>query len=127
MDKKIILIIDDNPLTIKLLDYLLTTKGYETHSASNANEVFNLLQTLQPNLILMDIQLPGMDGLELTRRLKSEKKYKNIPIIAITAFAMKGDKEKTLNAGCDGYIAKPIDIRTFPDIIAEHLQAHKKS
>lgn len=116
-----ILIIDDNPLNLKLVNYLLTAKGYEIHTATNAEEAMSLLSTFQPSLILMDLQLPGMDGLTLTRQLKSDPKYQKIPIIAITAYAMKGDKEKALEAGCDGYISKPIDTKTLPNVIAEYL------
>ena len=72
------------------------------------------METLRPDLILMDVQLPGIDGLEVTRRLKNNRTTRSIPIIALTAYAMKGDEEKALDAGCDGYIAKPIDTRTFP-------------
>ena len=121
MAGELILIIEDNPLNLKMVDYLLTTKGYRVHTASDAKEALHALITLQPDLILMDLQLPGMDGFELTRKLKSEDKYQDIPIIAITAYAMKGDKEKALAAGCNGYIAKPIDTKTLPDIIAEYL------
>lgn len=118
-----ILIIDDNVLNLKLVTYLLTAKGYDIHTAANAEEAMKTLKTFQPRLILMDIQLPGMDGFELTKKLKADPNYKNIPIIAITAYAMKGDKEKVLAAGCDGYIAKPIDTRTFPDIINKYLHS----
>ncbi|MBA3661155.1 MAG: response regulator [Gammaproteobacteria bacterium] len=121
MTGETILIVDDSPLNLKLVEYLLTVKGYEIHTATNAEEALQLLNTLDPKLILMDIQLPGMDGLELTSILKAKPKYKTIPIIAITAYAMKGDKEKTLAAGCDGYITKPIDTRTLPDVIAGYL------
>src|SRR3990167_7082692 len=121
-----ILIVDDNPLNLKLVEFLLSTKGYEVRTAGNAEETLNLLNTFQPHLILMDIQLPGMDGLELTRQLKTEDKYKNTLIIAITAYAMEGDEEKARAAGCDGYITKPIDTRTLPDVIANYL-AKKKS
>lgn len=121
-----ILIIDDNPMAVKLLDFLLTANGYETHSALNAEDALNLLKTFQPQLILMDLQLPGIDGLELTRKLKNDPLYKHICIIAITAYAMKGDKEKALEAGCNGYITKPVDVRTLPGIVAEYLKGVKK-
>ena len=126
MAGELILIVDDNPLNLKMVGFLLTSKGYKVATASNAKEALTSLTTSEPHLILMDIQLPGMDGLELTRLVKSDAKYQHIPIIAITAFAMKGDKEKTLAAGCDGYIAKPIDVRTLPDIISDYLHAHKE-
>lgn len=119
-----ILIIDDNLLNLKLVTYLLTAKGYDVHTAFDAEEGLRILKTFKPQLILMDIQLPGMDGLELTKKLKADPKYKDIPIIAITAYAMKGDKEKALAAGCDGYISKPIDTRTLPDFIRDYLHSH---
>lgn len=127
MAGELILIIDDNPLNLKLVDYLLTIKGYVVHTVSNAEEALHLLLTVTPHLILMDIQLPGMDGLELTKKLKSDPRYHNIPIVAITAYAMKGDKEKALAAGCDGYIAKPIDTRTLPTIIDGFIHDKKTS
>jgi CheY-like chemotaxis protein len=80
-----------------------------------------LLPDLQPDLILMDVQLPGMDGLELARRIKADPLHKNARIVALTAYAMKGDEEKALAAGCDGYLSKPIDTRTFPKILASFL------
>lgn len=119
-----ILIIDDNHLNLELVDYLLTTKGYATSTAVNAEEAFKVLQNLQPRMILMDIQLPGVDGLELTKQLRADPKYNNTIILAITAYAMKADKEKALAAGCDGYITKPIDTRTLPDVIAGYLSSN---
>jgi CheY-like chemotaxis protein len=121
MAGELILIIEDNPLNLKMVDYLLTVKGYRIQTASNAKEALDKLTRLQPDLILLDLQLPGMDGFELARQLKCEAKYQDTPIIAITAYAMKGDKEKAIAAGCNGYIAKPIDTRTLPDIIAGYL------
>ncbi len=125
MSGESILIVDDNPLNLRLVSFLLIAKGYTVHTAINAEEATNFLETQEndtPDLILMDIQLPGMDGLELTSILKADEKYKHIPIIAITAYAMKGDKEKALAAGCNGYIPKPIDTRTLPDVIASYLK-----
>lgn len=120
-----ILIIDDNPINLKLEKILLVVEGYEVHTATDAEEALNLLKVFQPRLILMDIQLPGMSGLELTTRLKVDPRYQNIIILALTAYAMKGDKEKALAAGCDGYIAKPIDTKTLPGIIANYLLQKK--
>lgn len=121
MLKDTILIIEDNPINLKLVKVLLTTEGYEIHTASNAEEALNLLPTIKPRLILMDIQLPRMDGLELTRQLKADPTYKDIRIVAITAYAMKNDEEKAIAAGCDGYIAKPIDVTHFAETIAGYL------
>jgi two-component system, cell cycle response regulator DivK len=124
MSGEAILIIEDNPLNLKMMDYLLTIKKYDVHKATNAKEALTILKTLRPALILIDIQLPGMDGLELTRKLKSKPEYQAIPIIAITAYAMQADKEKALAAGCNGYLAKPVDVNTLPDVIAAFI--HKK-
>lgn len=122
-----ILIIDDNILNLKLVSFLLTTNGHLIQTSTNAEEALKKLESFKPSLILMDIQLPGMDGLALTKLIKSRPEYKNIPIIALTAYAMKGDKERILEAGCDGYIAKPIDTRSFPDLIKQYLQDANKS
>lgn len=116
-----ILIIDDNPINLKLEKILLTVEGYDIRTATDAEESLKLLESFKPRLILMDLQLPGMTGLELTRKLKSDPAYKNIIVLAVTAYAMKGDKEKALAAGCDGYITKPIDTKTLPNMIANYL------
>jgi CheY-like chemotaxis protein len=127
MAGELIVIVDDNPLNLKMVEYLLTSSGYQVKTATNATEAMNILASCEPSLILMDIQLPGMDGIELTSLLKSEKKYTNTPIIAITAFAMKGDKEKALVAGFDGYVVKPIDISTLPDLLAGYIKSKQKT
>jgi len=113
-----ILIVDDNPINLKLAKVLLVKEGYEVKTAPDAEEALKMMEEAKPRLILMDIQLPGMDGLELTRRLKSSPETKDIIILALTAYAMKGDDEKAKAAGCDGYITKPIDTQAFPAIIA---------
>lgn len=118
-----ILIVDDNPANLKLARVLLTSHGYEVRTAADAEEAMALLADFKPRMILMDIQLPGMDGLELTRRLKADPAMKGVVILGLTAYAMKGDEEKVLAAGCDGYISKPIDTRRFPGLIAEYLKA----
>jgi two-component system, cell cycle response regulator DivK len=109
-----ILVIDDNPANLKLARVLLTAEGYNTRTAADAEQALKLLETFLPALILMDIQLPGMDGLELTKHLKATAATKHIVIIALTAYAMKGDEERARAAGCDDYIAKPFDIHTLP-------------
>jgi two-component system cell cycle response regulator DivK len=121
MPNETILIVDDNPANLKLTSVLLRTHGYDARTAPDAEQALKGLETFRPSVILMDIQLPGMDGLELTRRLKAAPQTRDIVIIALTAYAMKGDEERALAAGCDGYIAKPIDIQTLPTIIAQHL------
>lgn len=122
MAEQTILIVDDNPVNLKLIRILLTGEGYDVHTANDAEEAIRLLRELRPRVILMDIQLPGMDGLALTRRLKADPTTRDIMIIGLTAYAMKGDEEKMLAAGCDGYIAKPIDTRTLPGVIQRYLE-----
>src|SRR5882724_11264440 len=116
-----ILVVDDNPANMKLVVYLLRSIGYAVKTAIDAGEVFAALPTFSARLILMDLQLPGMDGFEITRRLKADPATRDILIVAVTAYAMKGDQERALAAGCDGYIAKPIDTRTLPDLLEKYL------
>ena len=117
-----ILIVDDNPQNLKLARVVLEREGYFVRTAHDAEEAMRLLQTSIPHLILMDVQLPGLDGLSLTRRLREDPAYRGIAILALTAYAMKGDEEKALAAGCDGYLAKPVDIDTLSALVAAHIQ-----
>ena len=119
--KQPILVVDDNPANATLLTFLLEAEGYDVRSVSDAHEALAQLDSFKPLLILMDIQLPGMDGLELTRRLKADARWRGVLIVALTAYAMKGDEERARAAGCDAYISKPIDTRTLPMRIAELL------
>ena len=121
MPTKSIFIVDDHPVNLELAKVLLVLEGYEVHTAADAESALLLLPDLRPDLILMDVQLPGMDGLELARRLRADPLHKNTRIVALTAYAMKGDEEKALAAGCDGYMSKPIDTRTFPKMLASFL------
>ena len=116
-----IFIVDDNPTNLKLASDVLVSEGFAVESARDAEEALRLLERELPDLILMDIALPGMDGLTLTRLLKAESRFKNVPIVALTASAMRGDEEKALEAGCMGYITKPINTRTFAQQIREFL------
>jgi len=118
-----ILVVDDNPANARLISFLLEKRGYDVRTAIDAREALQLLDGFRPRLIMMDLQLPGMDGLELTRRLKADEKTREIVVIALTAYAMKGDEERAREAGCDGYITKPIDTRSLPDVVARHLGA----
>ncbi len=116
-----ILIVDDNPLNLKLTRLLLLGEGYQVRTAGDANQALDLIAAARPDLILMDIQLPDIDGLELTRRLKADPATRDIVVLALTAYAMLGDEAKARAAGCDGYIAKPIDTRTLAGVIAGYL------
>ena len=116
-----ILVVDDHATNAKLLAYVVRAHGYAVETAFDAEGALSSIDTWHPHLILMDVQLPGIDGLELTRRVKSNPATRDIVVIAVTAFAMKGDQAKVLAAGCDDYISKPIDTRSLPETIARHL------
>ena len=116
-----LLIVDDNAINLKLVRVLLEGEGYEVRVAADADEALAILTQFRPRLILMDIQLPGMDGLTLTRMLKANPSMRDIIILGLTAYAMKGDEERILAAGCDGYIAKPVDTRRLPAMIGSYL------
>lgn len=121
MKTAVILVVDDNPTNLKLVSDVLAFEGHEVLKALDAEAAQVVLSDKIPDLILMDIALPGMDGLTLTRQLKADARTRQIRIVALTAFAMKGDKQKALDAGCDGYITKPIDTRALPGELASIL------
>jgi CheY-like chemotaxis protein len=121
MEKKTILVVEDNPLNMKLVKGLLKIGKYHMLEANDAEFGIQLIRKRQPDLVLMDIQLPDMDGLAATKILKEDPSVKNIPIVALTSYAMQGDKEKALEAGCTGYIAKPIDTRKFLETVSQYL------
>ncbi len=110
---KTVLIVEDNELNMKLFHDLLDAQGYRTLQTSNGMEALEIARTEGPDLILMDIQLPEVSGLEVTKWLKEEDELRHIPVIAVTAFAMKGDEEKIRDGGCEDYIAKPIAVADF--------------
>jgi two-component system, cell cycle response regulator DivK len=116
-----VLVVEDNPTNMALAVFLLKSAGYEVLSAIDAESGLTMALEHQPQLILMDIQLPGMDGLEATAQLKRAEATRAIPVIALTALAMKGDEERIRAAGCDGYIAKPMRYREFLSTIAAQL------
>jgi len=121
MARESILIIDDNAQNLKLARVTLSLDGYDVRTAGDAEDALRVLASFTPRLILMDLQLPGMDGLRLTRQLKGDPERRRIRIVALTAYAMKGDEEKALAAGCDGYITKPIDTDNLSRVVAQHL------
>ena len=116
-----ILIIEDNPANMTLATFLLQSAGHVVLTARDAETGLTLARAEQPDLVLMDIQLPGMDGLEATGLLKGDDATRDIPVVALTALAMKGDEERIRAAGCDGYIAKPLAYRDFLATISWHL------
>ena len=121
-----ILVVEDNATNMKLSRFLLESADYTVIAATNAETGVTLAREAHPDLILMDIQLPGMDGLQATGLLKADEATRDIPVIALTALAMKGDEERILAAGCDGYIAKPLDYRDFLAVVAASLAKVKR-
>jgi CheY-like chemotaxis protein len=121
MNPPCILIVDDNPVNLKLASCVLQSADFQVLEAVDAVQALAIIRQTPPDLILMDIALPGMDGLTLTRQLKADEATRHIGIVALTASAMKGDDQKARAAGCDGYITKPIDTRKFPEQVAAIL------
>ena len=118
---KTVMIVEDNELNMKLFHDLLEAHGYQTVGTRNGIEALDLARKHHPDLILMDIQLPEVSGLEVTKWLKDDAELKNIPVVAVTAFAMKGDEERILQGGCEGYISKPISVPHFLETIARYI------
>ena len=119
-----ILIVGDNPLNLKLLMVILRPYGYIILEAADGEEALKVAVREKPSLILMDMQLPKLSGLEVTKRLRQMPAFKHIPIIAVTAYAMKGDKEKFIEAGCDAYISKPINTHELPQLVSRMLRGN---
>jgi CheY-like chemotaxis protein len=122
MTTKSLLIVDDNPENLKLILMLLASCGHELVTAADALQALHAIALRTPDLILLDLQLPGMDGLELTRRLRANAPTRAVPIVAVTAYAMKGDEDKARDAGCDGYLVKPIDKRLLREVVKSYLE-----
>jgi len=124
---KKILIVDDNQDSRELVVKILKVRGYQTIEAVDGEEALEKAVAERPDLILMDRSLPKIDGYEVTRRLKGQEEFKDIPIVALTAHAMRGDREKALKAGCEGYISKPINVRELPELVLSYLRGKKES
>lgn len=120
--KKKVLIVEDNELNMKLFEDLLGAHGYDTIKTRDGGQVLDMARSQKPDLIIMDIQLPEVSGLEVTQWLKSDNELKAIPVIAVTAFAMKGDEEKIRQGGCEDYVSKPISITDFMQVVQKHLE-----
>ena len=120
---KTVLIVEDNDLNMKLFCDLLDANGYQTIKSTTGKDALKLVKTKLPDLVLMDIQLPDVSGLDVTRQIKDDAKTKDIPVIAITAFAMKGDEEKIRQGGCEAYMSKPISVPKFLKMVRSFLES----
>lgn len=126
MAGELILVVDDNPQNLRLAQFVLRHAGYEVVTAVDAATTEAALAARRPALVVMDVQLPDVDGLELTRRLKADPQRRGIPVLVLTAYAMKGDAEKARAAGCDGYLVKPIDADALPRAVAALLESTRR-
>ena len=125
MGKGRILVVEDNDMNMQLVEFLLEEGGYDIVKATSGEEALAATRdpsASAPDLILMDIHLPGMDGLSVVREMKSDPRTAGVPILALTAHAMRGDRDRFLEAGCDGYISKPIDVKTFLASIEQYMR-----
>jgi CheY-like chemotaxis protein len=118
-----VLVVDDNPQNLKLVYVLLSGEGYDVRTANDAEQTMALLETCHPALIIMDVQLPGIDGLELTRRLRSDSRYCDIVVIALSAYAAASDRDRAMAAGCADYLVKPVDIDALVRVVADCMRA----
>ena len=125
MNEKI-LIVEDNPKNMRVIEMTLRTKGYTLLKATDGQEALDTATRERPDLIIMDLRLPKMSGLEVTRKLREDKAFSYTPIIAITAYVVKGDKERVINAGCDAYLPKPFNTREFPGLVAQVMLQRRK-
>ncbi len=124
--KEKILVVEDNPQNMRLIEMTLRAKNYTLLKATDGEEAIEMATRERPDLILLDIRLPKMNGLEVTRRLRAMPTFSHTPIIGLTAYAMKGDKEKVIESGCDAYLSKPVDTRELPGLIAEMLSQRRQ-
>ncbi len=122
MSNKNVMVVEDNEKNRKLMRVVLKAKGYNVIEATTGEEALTLLKNQKPDIILMDIQLPGIDGLTLIKQIKGDVPTKDIPIIAVTAYAMKGDEQKILDTGCDAYVSKPINTQELPHIVEKYIK-----
>lgn len=125
-DRPVVLVVDDEPVNLKLAEIVLRSEGFEVETATDAISALEVLKTCEPDVIVMDVQLPGMDGWELTRRLKRNAATSHIPVIALTAYGTKGDDARAREAGCTAFVAKPVSTRDLPEIIRRYLPVEPK-
>ena len=125
MSAEKILIVEDNPLNMRLMEMTLRGRGYTLVKATNGEEALDKAAKEKPALIIMDMQLPTISGIEVTQRLRKMPELSHVPVVAVTAYAMKGDKEKFIEAGCDAYLSKPIDTRELPGFIEDMLKQRR--
>jgi len=121
-----ILLVEDNSLNRRVAEFILKSQGYVVIEAKNGQEALELSRLHLPDLILMDLQLPGLDGFATTRAMKNDARTRSIPVVALTAYAMSGDEEKAMAAGCEGYITKPVDPIEFPEMVAGYLKGRER-
>jgi len=121
-----ILIVEDNPQSMRLIEMILKAEDYTLLKAIDGEEALDIAEREYPDLILMDIQLPKMNGLEVTRKLRENPAFSHTPIIALTAYVMKGDRERIMNSGCNAYLSKPVDTRELPTVITEMLSRRQQ-
>ena len=126
MSQEPILIVDDNPMNLKLEKRLLEIEGYQVLTAKNAEETLRTLGYYRPRMILMDFQLPGTDGVELTRKIRGNPAQEGVVILMLTSYDQQGDEQKAMAAGCDGYIHKPIQTQLFPGVVAGYLRGEAR-
>lgn len=122
MARNPILIVDDNPMILRLFQVALEASGHDVYGAGNAQRALEVVRSVSPGLILMDVQLPGIDGLELTRRLKADSATEDIVVVAVSAYAMASDELKAKEAGCDGYLTKPVDVHALSEVVSAYLE-----
>lgn len=120
-----ILVVEDNPLNLELVRDILVSAGYEVVEALDGEAGIEIARLEKPSLILMDLQLPGLDGLEATRQIRADPNLAKVPIVALTAHAMRGEEERAASAGCDGFITKPIRVREFAGLVASYLRQER--
>jgi two-component system, cell cycle response regulator DivK len=125
MPAKLVLIVEDNQKNLELVQDILELRGFRTVSATRGEEAVQTARASRPDIVLMDIQLPDLDGVQVLRRLRAEATTATIPVVALTAFAMGGDGRRLLDAGFDDYVTKPIDVRVLPDVVQQHCVSRK--